>query len=214
MAAGTPSKTDARKGRSDPSKAQMPANAVSAVDDEQIDLLEACQRGEPEAYRLLFETHKDRVYSLALRSTGDSAAAWDLTQEVFIKVFSKLGEFRQQAKFETWLYRIVVNACIDARRKSSRFVPFDERGKGGGMFENRPQERNYLRRQVREAVEGAVARLTPKVRAAILLRYVEGLSYEEIGEILGCPAGTVAARLNRGHKILARELAELRGVMP
>ena len=224
MAAQISPKLDARKNCLAASNGQMPVDAVNAVntmcavslvDDQQADLLEACQRGEREALRLLFEAHKDKVYSLALRSTGDSAAAWDLTQEVFIKVFAKLGEFRQQSKFETWLYRIVINTCIDERRKTSRFVPFDEQTRGGNrVSEIRPQEKNYLRRQVKEAVEGAVSRLTPKVRAAILLRYVEGLSYEEIGEILRCPAGTVAARLNRGHKILARELAGFRGVMP
>jgi len=157
----------------------------------QSDVLGASRRGDQEALRLLFETHKDRVYSLALRFTGDGTAAWDLTQEVFIKVFSKLGEFRNQAKFETWLYRIVVNACIDQQRRNKRFIPLEKPG----------------------VYQAAVGRLSPKVKAPILLRYVEGLSYEEIAEVLGCRAGTVPARLNRGHKILARELAGLRGVI-
>ena len=153
------------------------------------------------------------MYSLALRFTGDGTAAWDLTQEVFIKVFSKLGEFRNQARFETWLYRIVLNACIDDQRRNKRFVPFENYDKHNEMSEDQPQEKSYIRRQVTEAVQAAVARLSPKVKAPILLRYVEGLSYEEIAEVLGRGAGTVAARLNRGHKILARELAGLRGVM-
>ena len=186
---------------------------AGTVNEPQKDVLEAFRRGDQDALRLLFETHKDRVYSLALRFTGDGTAAWDLTQEVFIKVFSKLGEFRNQAKFETWLYRIVLNACIDQQRRNKRFVFFEKPGEHNKMSENQPQEKSYIRRQVTEAVQAAVARLSPKVKAPILLRYVEGLSYDEIAEVLGCRAGTVAARLNRGHKILARELASLRGVM-
>ncbi len=186
---------------------------AGTVNEPQSGVLEACRRGDQDALRLLFEAHKDKVYSLALRFTGDGTAAWDFTQEVFIKVFSKLGEFRNQAKFETWLYRIVLNACIDEQRRNKRFVPFAEHVKHNERSENQPQEESYIRRQVTEAVQAAVARLSPKVKAPILLRYVEGLSYEEIAGVLGCRAGTVAARLNRGHKILARELAGLRGVM-
>src|SRR5215472_3429540 len=186
---------------------------AGTVNEPRSDVVEASRRGDQEALRLLFEAHKDRVYSLALRFTGDVTAAWDLTQEVFIKVFSKVGEFRNQARFETWVYRIVLNACIDEQRKNKRFVSFERHGKRNQMSEDQPQEKSYMRHQVIEAVQAAVARLTPKVKAPILLRYVEGLSYEEIAAVLGCRAGTVAARLNRGHKILARELASLRGVI-
>lgn len=189
------------------------AAGINTLNGEQSDLLEASRRGDPEALRLLFEAHKDRVYSLARHFTGDPAAAWDVTQEVFIKVFSGLSQFRQQAKFETWLYRIVVNACLDEQRRRKRYVPLADQNKDADMSNNQPQEKGYLRSQVTEAVQGAVARLSPKVKASILLRYVDGLSYEEIGEVLGCPPGTVAARLNRGHKILARELKSLRGVI-
>jgi len=192
------SRSCARKDPSDASNEQMTAGTVK---EPQSDVLEASRRGDQEALRLLFETHKDRVYSLALRFTGDGTAAWDLTQEVFIKVFSKLGEFRNQAKFETWLYRIVLNACIDQQRRNKRFIPLEKPGVYNTMSESQPQEKSYIRRQVTEAVQAAVARLSPKVKAPILLRYVEGLSYEEIAEVLGCRAGTVAARLNRGHKI-------------
>ncbi len=204
------SRSGARKDPSDASNGQM---TVATGNQTQSDTLDACRRGDQDALRLVFETHRDRVYSLALRFTGDATAAWDLTQEVFIKVFSRLGEFRNQAKFETWLYRIVLNACIDEQRRNKRFVPLEKYGKNNERSEAQPQEKSYIRRQVTEAVQAAVARLSPKVKAPILLRYVEGLSYEEIAEVLGCRAGTVAARLNRGHKILARELAGLRGVM-
>jgi len=189
------------------------AAGMNALNGEQSELLEASRRGDPDALRLLFEAHKDRVYSLARHFTGDAAVAWDVTQEVFIKVFSGLGSFRQQAKFETWLYRIVVNACLDEQRRRKRYVRLENQSKEDAMSETQPQEKGYLRQQVTDAVQTAVARLSPKVKASILLRYVDGLSYEEIGEALGCPAGTVAARLNRGHKILARELARFRGVI-
>src|SRR5215471_6557089 len=117
-------------------------------------IFEATSCADKDAPPLLFEAHKDRVYSLASRFTGDGTAAWDLTQEVFIKVFSRLGEFRNQAKFETWLYRIIVNACIDQQRRNKRFIPLEKPGMYNTMSESQPQEKSYIRRQVTEAVQG------------------------------------------------------------
>lgn len=176
--------------------------------------LEGCRQGDPQALRLLYETYKDRVFSLARRFTGDEWMARDLTQEIFLKLFARLPDFRGEAKFETWLFRIVANACIDEQRKRKRFVPLQPEIEMTYITEKRPQESSYIRHQLEKAVQAAIARLSPALRLPIVLRYVEGLSYGEIGEVLGCRAGTIAARLHRGHKILAKELAEFRGVMP
>ena len=87
------------------------------------ELVESCQRGEPEAFRELFERYKDKVYSVALRYAGDAAIAQDIAQETFLKLYSTIGSFRAESTFESWLYRLVVNCCFDHKRKARRVVP-------------------------------------------------------------------------------------------
>src|SRR5438445_12824523 len=89
--------------------------------------LEACQRGDPEAFRLLFEAHKDRVYSIALCFfDGDEAAAKDITQEVFLKLMTFISQFQNRSEFSTWLHRIVTNACLDRKRALRRVLSLGE----------------------------------------------------------------------------------------
>lgn len=184
-------------------------------------LLEACQAGDREAFRALFEAWQDRVYSLALHFSGDDATAQDIAQDVFLKLFSRIGQFRGDSSFGTWLFRLVANACMEEHRRRRRFaLPWGadrtaqrvvRDGSVRSPVERRPQEDRIERRQVREAVQGAVAQLSPKLRLPILLRYLGEMSYDEIAETIGCTKGTVASRLNRGHRALARRLAALRG---
>ncbi len=185
-------------------------------------LIEACQQGDREAFRELFDAHKDRVWSVALHFTGDENAARDVTQQVFLKLFSSIARFRHESSFTTWLYRMVVNACLDERRSRRRLVPFDffrpddERGEEYSEAhmvrrEGQPaQEESVSQLEISKAVSAAVMQLKPKLRIAILLKYFEDMSYEEMAHALGCSMGTVASRLNRGHKELARKLAHLR----
>src|SRR4030095_15449995 len=109
----------------------------------------------------------------------------------------------------TWLYRITVNACLDEQRKSRRFLALDN---VFGLFSpRRPQDERVYSREISGEVQKALAALKTKFRLPILLKYVEGLSYEEIAEVLDCSMGTVASRLNRGHKMLAQKLGHLKG---
>lgn len=192
-------------------------------------LIEACRLGDRESFRQLFELHKDRVWSVALHFIGDEAAARDITQQVFLKLFTAINHFRGEAGFSTWLYRLTVNACLDEQRRRRRFLSFDffKAGDGGSVGRNlmeqqqakqfeqqlqaMAQEDHHARLELSAAVKAAVKELKPKLRMAILLKYFEGLSYEEMASVLGCSAGTVASRLNRGHRELARKLQHLRG---
>jgi RNA polymerase sigma-70 factor (ECF subfamily) len=100
---------------------------------------------------------------------------------------------------------------MDEQRKRRRFLPFGDRFEMGRQpVEKRPQEERYARVEIADSVKAAIGKLKPKLRLPILLKYVEGLSYEEMAEVLNCSTGTIASRLNRGHKILARQLAYLR----
>ena len=174
------------------------------------EVIDACQRGDYDAFRVLFDAHKDRVYSIALRYTGDQAAAMDIAQETFLKLLGSIQDFRGEAGFESWLYRIVVNRCLDHRRRGRRLMPFIE-----GLLDavRAPTEsalQRLLRTEVESDVQRIVGQLPPEQRIVVVLRYTEGFSYDDIARILGCSAGTVASRLNRAHRVLERRLAHLR----
>ena len=190
-------------------------------------LIEACQQGDREAFRALFDAHRDRVWTIALRFTGDESAARDVTQQVFLKLFTNIAGFRHESNFKTWLYRLVANECMDEFRKKRRLLPLDflkggrpsfsdERDEDCGEVELKDwrqeplQEERLSRVETSEAVLAALMQLKPKLRMAIVLKYFEDLSYEQMAAALGCSMGTVASRLNRGHKALAQKLAHLR----
>ena len=173
-------------------------------------VIDACQQGDRDAFQLLFETYKDKVFSIAVYSSGgDRALAEDVTQQIFLKLFTAIRQFRGDSEFTTWLYRLVVNACTDEARRRRRFLPWGETVVVSKSSEKKPQEKQYARTEIAEAVQAAIAELKPKFRLPILLKYVEGLSYEEIASVMGCSKGTVASRLNRGHSQLAKRLAHL-----
>ena len=173
-------------------------------------VIEACQQGDRAAFQLLFETYKDKVFSIAVYSSGgDRAVADDVTQQVFLKLFTAIRQFRGDSEFTTWLYRLVVNACLDERRRRRRLLPWGDTVATKNPSEKKPQEKQYARLEVAEAVRAAIGELKPKFRLPILLKYIDGLSYEEIASVMGCSKGTVASRLNRGHSQLAKRLSHL-----
>jgi len=173
-------------------------------------VIEACQQGDRAAFQLLFETYKDKVFSIAVYSSGgDRAVADDVTQQIFLKLFTAIRQFRGESEFTTWLYRLVVNACLDEKRRRRRLLPFGETVAMRNPSEKKPQEKQYARLEVAAAVREAIGELKPKFRLPILLKYIEGLSYEEIASVMGCSKGTVASRLNRGHSQLAKRLSHL-----
>jgi len=174
------------------------------------DLIEGCRRGEREAFHTLFETYQDKIYSIALRFSGNEAVAMDIAQDTFLKLFSSMADFRGDSSFGTWVYRLVVNSCLDHKRRSWRLIPIAGevmavlRAPGDALH-------GLLHSEMRGRVRSAVEKLPAEQRIAVVLRYTEGLSYEEIAEVLGCSAGTVASRLNRAHKALGRRLSHLKG---
>jgi RNA polymerase sigma-70 factor (ECF subfamily) len=174
------------------------------------ELVAACQRGERDAFRELFETYKDKVYSIALRYSCDGAAAMDIAQDTFLKLFSSIRDFRGEASFETWVYRLVVNSCMDHKRRSWRLIPIADELLAA-LETPADSLDEVLREEARHRVQAAVERLAPDLRMVVVLRYTEGLSYEQIAEVLSCSPGTVASRLNRAHHVLERRLGHLFG---
>jgi RNA polymerase sigma-70 factor (ECF subfamily) len=177
------------------------------LQDSEKDVIEGCQRGEPEAFRALFERYKDAVYSVALRYSGDAAVAQDIAQDTFLKLFSAVGSFRGDSNFESWLYRMVVNSCFDQRRKTRRLGPLLDEVMSLLRTPDVSALDGLLRSEMSAQVKLVIDSLAPDQRMVVVLRYTQGLSYEEIAAIMGCAAGTIASRLNRAHKVLERRLA-------
>ncbi|MFN0169978.1 MAG: RNA polymerase sigma factor [Bryobacteraceae bacterium] len=176
------------------------------------DIIELCRRGDRDAFRTLYLAYKDRVYSISLYFFhGDAAAAGDATQQVFLKLITGIRQFRGDSGFSTWLYRLVVNTCTDSARQRKSQSLIRERS----ILETFPaagsQEDESIRMQMAASVQLAVSELPAKFRLAVLLRYFEDLSYEEMAKVLNCSMGTVASRLSRGHRMLAEKLAPLKG---
>jgi len=177
------------------------------------ELLEACRRGDREAFRALYEAYKDRVYSIAFYFfDADADAAGEVTQQVFLKLMREIVRFRGDAAFSTWLYRIVVNACVDRSRGRRRDAGAEDPVVLDRIPTRASHEESFAQKELAASVQQAIATLPAKLRAAILLRYFDDLSYSDMARALNCSIGTVASRLSRGHRLLAKTLAPIRNV--
>src|SRR5665213_779123 len=142
------------------------------------ELIEACQRGEPDAFRALFDRYKDKVYSVALRYSGDGALAQDIAQDTFLKLFSAIGSFRGDSSFDSWLYRLVVNSCFYQKRRSRRLVPMVDEWLSALRAPDASILDDVLRAEMSGHLHSVVGSLRPEQRMMIVLRYTEGLSYD------------------------------------
>jgi RNA polymerase sigma-70 factor (ECF subfamily) len=185
--------------------------------DPDAELVLSCQRMSATSlqgdYRRLYDRYKDRVYNVCFRITGNPSDALDASQETFGIVFRRIAEFRFESRFSSWVYRIAVNASIDVRRRarSRRLASLDALQDGNAQHYD-PTDRADMpsvsasRRELEDEVQRAISRLSPKLRAIIVLRYTQNLSYEEVSETLRISLGTVKSRLARAHEALDREL--------
>lgn len=162
-----------------------------------------CQQGDTQAQRELYERCQDSVYRLVARMVGDQAAP-DVAQDVFLQALRTLRQFSGRSRFETWLYRLSINECLQFLRRARR-EPCERLTRE--PEDRSPGEADHL--QHRELLEQALAQIDPDLRSVFLLREIEGLSYGELAEALGIPEGTVASRLNRARTELQRLLREL-----
>jgi RNA polymerase sigma-70 factor (ECF subfamily) len=184
-------------------------------------LVDLCRQGDPQAFARLVALHEGLVYNLAARLLGDAEEARDLSQEVFLQVFRRLGRFEGRSSFRTWLYRIVVNQCRNRqrwwrRRRRERSFPLedlteaDEARLWTSRGERGPHEEAERHDRARR-VHAALLRLSFDHRVVLLLREVEGLSCEEIGSALSVPDGTVKSRLARARDALRAQVRQLDG---
>ena len=181
-------------------------------------LAESAGQGDKDAFRQLVEKYQRRVLAVVTGMLHDPEAALEVTQEAFIKAYKSLPRFRGQASFYTWIYRIVVNLGIDHIRKSGRVhkVDYDDKirrkDEGTGDMSILPSRLDadpskvLMRRELLDKMQAALETLSPNHRTILLLREVEGLSYDEMSEILDVSKGTVMSRLHHARKNMQRAL--------
>ncbi len=168
-------------------------------------LLERGRAGDVEACDHLVGTYQDRIYRVAYRITGNREDAWDAAQDTFVRAFGALRSFRGGAAFGTWLYRIAVNASLDIVRRRPR----SSQGPDPVWTAADDPAAEVVRRDVQRRVHQAIATLPPDQRTAVVLRELEGLSYEEMAAVLRVPIGTVRSRLARAREALRTRLLDL-----
>lgn len=184
-------------------------------DSEERALVDAARREDRGAFKALYERYRDRIYNLAFYSLGEELWAEDVLQIVFLKIYRGLPAFRYEASLSTWIYRIAVNECQNQlQRRGAKHVPLDALLGSDEEFDSaRLPDTEQLERERRQILRDAVMELSPKLRGVVVLKYIEGLSYDEIARVLECAPGTVASRLNRALAELETRLHPLRRIL-
>lgn len=182
-------------------------------------LVDAARRGDRDAFRSLFERYNRRAYALALGVVRHPDDALDVVQDAFIKAYRYLDKFVGNSTFYTWLYRIVMNLAIDHLRKYRRVhsAPLDdertlddaaEGGLLGAVLGGHPG-RALMDKQIRNRIDAALTELSEAHRTVLVMRELEGLSYEEMAKAMGCSKGTIMSRLFHARKNMQRRLADV-----
>jgi RNA polymerase sigma-70 factor (ECF subfamily) len=193
------------------------ARPASGVEQSDLELVRRVQRGERGAFDLLVLRYQHRVIKLVARLLRDPSEAEDVAQEAFVKAYRALGSFRGDSAFYTWLYRIAVNTARNTMASRQR-RPLDYEGNLSESEQSAVESRmrhmdtpeaTVLSDEIHRTVNTAIEDLPEDLRTAIVLREVEGLSYEEIAEAMDCPVGTVRSRIFRAREAIDRSLKPL-----
>ena len=187
---------------------------MTASDTDQ-QLVQRAQRGDLRAFDLLVLKYQGRIAALVSRYVSDAGEVEDVTQEAFIKAYRALGKFRGDSAFYTWLYRIAANAAKNhlvakGRRPGADATIEDAEGfdEGGMLSESASPEALAMGGELAEVVESALNALPGELKAALMLREFDGLSYDDIADVLGCPVGTVRSRIFRAREAVDQRVKE------
>lgn len=190
-------------------------NTLSTISE----LIEASKQGNLDAFEELVVLYQDRVYTHCIHLTNNEHDAQDLAQDVFIQAYKSIGSFRNEADLGTWLHRIAVNQWINICRKNRKIIAFSlndplqttegELNRELAATDETPQEK-VEQNEMRELLYAAMNQLPADFKTALVLREMEGYSYDEIAALLNCSLGTVKSRISRGRKALKSELKAIR----
>ncbi|MBQ3223177.1 MAG: sigma-70 family RNA polymerase sigma factor [Clostridia bacterium] len=169
-------------------------------------LIKQAIRGDAYAFEQLMRKHESRMYSVAVRMCGNREDAQDCVQDAMLRIYRALDRFKGQSSFSTWVYRITMNTCLDElrRRKVRASTSLDTLLESGWSptDETDTPERHAIEAERRKALSGAIQSLPEDMRSAIVLREMQGLSYEEISDVLSVNVGTIKSRISRGREKL------------
>jgi RNA polymerase sigma-70 factor (ECF subfamily) len=215
LAAVSPLKTQLKTG---PVQTRGVQGGVSETKVDQL-LVERVQKGDKRAFDLLIQKYQHRIVSLVTRYVSDSSEAQDVAQEAFIKAYRAIGRFRGDSAFYTWLYRIAINTAKNwivaknRRPPSSDIdaVDAEQYGMSSRLKETSTPENELLREEIERTVYDTIASLPEDLRTAIMLREMDGMSYEEIATTMECPIGTVRSRIFRAREAIDEKLKPLIG---
>lgn len=180
-----------------------------------LSLVERCRASDDAAFSEVVARYKTKIYNYIYRMTGSSEDAEDLTQEVFIRMYTSIDTFRGQSSLNTWLFRIAGNLCIDRFRRAKKRTPaysLDEPVGDAAQVHEVPDHTYEPHRllenvEMAEQIQQALSKLPEKLRATLLLHDIEGMPYEEISQVVGCPLGTVKSRLFNARMQLRQQLS-------
>lgn len=192
-------------------EADMQEHPVSIRAESEMALVERARSGDYTAFEELVGRYRNDVFALAYHFVRNREDAWDISQEVFIRAYGALGRFRGDASFKTWLLRITSNLCKDAfKKRRLRTVSFDEAMGVDAAPSSIPGPGRALEAdELGRAIDKAVDMLPPKHRMTFVLREYEGLSYDEMAQVMHCSLGTVMSRLHHARKKLQRSLVQM-----
>ena len=178
------------------------------MDPQISEAIERCRQGDIDGLELIYRQYRELVFRICYRMAADSARAQDWTQEIFIRVFEKIRSYKGNARFSTWLYRVATNYCLDRLKANRKTVPLGFLRLQAADTDPEKSVSMQERQERRLAVWTALQHLSPKLRAVLVLKELEGLGYTEISQILDIRKGTVGSRLNQARKELAQSLPE------
>jgi len=182
---------------------------MRAMDDEDFQLIREFQNGDASAFERLVKKYQDRVFNVIYCFTGRKEDTQDLAQDVFLKLYTSLSQFKFESSFYSWLYRITLNVCIDdmRRRKLRRLVSLSQWFQDLKGSKSHPTPDEVMeQKELGEIIQQGLNQLSKDYRAIIILRDIEGLSYKEIAGVLGCSSGTVKSRLSRARVALREKI--------
>ena len=189
----------------------MPISVISTKEikvTDDMDLISRCQQGDSEAFRELVETYKTRVYQTAYKILRNSEDAWDVSQDVFCKIYGKIASFGGNNNFSSWIYKITINLSIDYFRKKKRKkeVTFEEKIEYG---DNKDIKKEIENKELVNKFYEVLLQLDQKHSQVLILRELEGLDYESIAAMLNCSIGTVMSRLHYARKKMLGNMEDI-----